>query len=178
MTKPVVAMALTIAMIVVAASAQAQDGPPQQSRRVTGVEITPFVSLGSNASSGVGAAVRWPLGSNFSLEVEMAGRWSEIIALSTSASLLFDLPTIGPATPYVAAGIGLDQYGFPVELPGHAVATQTGTAVTVNAGGGVRVPVAGSWGVRTAARWSNGIGSKAPERWRLYNGVTFGPGAR
>jgi opacity protein-like surface antigen len=172
MTKPAVVIALTIAMVVVAASAQAQDGP-QQSHAVTGVEITPFVSLGSNASSGVGAAVRWPLGSNFSLEVETAGRWSEVTALSAGVSLLFDLPTIGQATPYVAAGIGLDQYGFPVELPGRAVATQTGTTVTVNAGGGVRVPVAGNWGMRTDARWSNGIGSKAPERWRLYNGVTF-----
>ena len=135
MTKPIAVMALTtIAMVVVAASAQAQDGP-QQSRRVTYVEITPFVSLGSNASSGVGAAVRWPLGSNFSLEVETAGRWSEVTALSIGASLLFDLPAIGQATPYVAAGIGLDQYGSPVELPGGAVATQARTAVTVNAGG-------------------------------------------
>jgi hypothetical protein len=88
------------------------------------------------------------------------------------------VPSIGQATPYVAAGIGLDQYGFPVELPGRAVATQKGTAVTVNAGGGVRVPVAGNWGMRTDARWSNGIGSRAPERWRLYNGVTFGRGSR
>jgi hypothetical protein len=178
MTKPIAVMALTtIAMVVVAASAQAQDGP-QQSRRVTYVEITPFVSLGSNASSGVGAAVRWPLGSNFSLEVETAGRWSEVTAVSIGASLLFDLPAIGQATPYVAAGIGLDQYGSPVELPGGAVATQARTAVTVNAGGGVRVPAGGNWGMRTDARWSNGIGSKAPERWRLYNGVTFGHGNR
>ena len=177
MTKPVVVMALAMAMAGVAASAQAQNGP-QQSRRRPGVEITPFVSLGSNASSGVGAAVRWPLGSNFSLEVETAGRWSEVTALSASASLLFDLPTIGQATPYVAAGIGLDQYGSPVELPGGAVATQARTAVTVNAGGGVRVPAGGNWGMRTDARWSNGLGAQAPERWRLYNGMTFGRGSR
>jgi hypothetical protein len=170
MKKPVLVLALSTVVVVVSASAQAQDG-----RHPAGVEITPFVSLGSNASSGVGAAVRWPLFSNFSLEVETAGRWSEVTALSAGASLLFDLPTIGAATPYVAAGIGLDQYGFLVDSPGRAVAMQTGTAVTVNAGGGVRVPVAGNWGMRTDARWSNGIGSKAPERWRLYNGITFGP---
>jgi len=175
--KPIFVMAVTMAMVVVAASAHAQNGP-QQSRRRPGVEITPFVSLGSNASSGVGAAVRWPLGSNFSVEVETAGRWSEVTALGASASLLFDLPTIGQATPYVAAGIGLDQYGSPVELPGGAIATQAGTAVTVNAGGGVRVPMGGAWSMRTDARWSNGIGSQAPERWRLYNGVTFGRGSR
>src|SRR4029077_20308136 len=116
MTKPVVALTLAIAMVVAAASAQAQDSP-RESRRVIGVEITPFVSLGSNGASGVGAAVRWPFASNFSLEVETAGRWSEVTALGVSASLLFDLPNIGPATPYLAAGIGLDQYGSPVELP-------------------------------------------------------------
>jgi hypothetical protein len=172
MTKPVVVTAFTIALMAVTVSAKAQDRS-QQSRRETGVEITPFVSLGSNTSSGVGAAVRWPLGSNFSLEVETAGRWSEVTALGIGASLLFDLPTIGLATPYVAAGIGLDQYGFPVELPGRAVAIQSGTTLTVNAGGGVRVPLGGNWGMRTDARWSNGIGWQAPERWRLYNGLTF-----
>jgi len=168
-------MALTIALVTGAASVWAQEAPPEAgASRLRGIEITPFVSLSSNTASGIGAAVRWPLISNFSLEVETAGRWSEIAALSASANLLFDLPAFHGATPYLAAGIGLDQYGFAMTAPGGGVSPQTGTAVTVNAGGGVRVPVSDNWGMRTDARWSNGLGAKAPERWRLYNGVTYG----
>jgi hypothetical protein len=51
-------------------------------------------------------------------------------------------------------------------------------AFTLNAGGGVRVPVNDRWGVRADARWSNGIGWAAPERWRVYNGVTFRSGGK
>jgi hypothetical protein len=40
----------------------------------------------------------------------------------------------------------------------------------------VRVPVDDKWGLRADMRWSNGLGSKAPERLRLYNGITFGAG--
>src|SRR5262249_1885612 len=159
MTKAVLVTALAMTMTVVAPSARAGDDP--QPSRPVGVEITPFVSLGSNAATGVGGAVRWPLGANFSFEVETAGRWSEVTALSVGESLLYDLPSIAHATPYLATGIGLDQYGFPVELAGGSIATQTGTAVTVNAGGGVRIPVGNGWGMRTDARWSNGIGSKS-----------------
>lgn len=169
MTKPVVLGAMALALLLFTASARAQDAP-QPSR---GVEITPFMSLGSNASSGVGAAVRWPLVSNFSVELESAVRWAEVTSFGASVSLLYDLPNLGPTTPYVAAGIGLDQYGSVVEVPGRGIGLRTTTALSVNAGGGVRVPVGDNWGVRSDARWSNGLGANA-ERWRLYNGVTLG----
>jgi hypothetical protein len=77
-------------------------------------------------------------------------------------------------TPYVVGGIGLNQYAF-ADTPstGHLV-RQAGTAVSLNAGGGVRVRGGEDWGIRTDARWFNDLGRKAPERWRVYNGVTFG----
>jgi hypothetical protein len=142
-----------------------------------GPEVTPYVFLGSNASSGVGAAVRWPLPGPLSVELETAYRHSSVSPLSANVSLLFDLPSVARATPYLAAGIGLDQYAVADVAPGGRVVEQAGTAVAVNAGGGLRVRSSDNWGIRTDARWSNGLG-RAPERWRLYNGVTFGKQAR
>jgi len=40
------------------------------------------------------------------------------------------------------------------------------------------VPVDANWGIRTDARWFNGLGRDAGEHWRLYNGVTFPTGKR
>lgn len=136
------------------------------------VEVIPYVSLGSSASAGIGAGVRWPLASNFSAEIESDYRSGAPNALSANASLLFDLPRVGRATPYLAGGVGLDQYAFAEQSRGELV-VQSGTALSVNAGGGLRVPVDQNWGLRTDARWFNGVGKKAPERWRVYNGVTF-----
>ncbi len=142
------------------------------------VEITPYVSIGSLASSGVGTSVRWSLAPKLSIELDTALRQAEVTGLSSSVSLLYDLPSIGRVTPYVAGGAGFEQYGTVVELPLYGLATVKKTALTVNAGGGIRVPIADEWGFRSDARWSNGIGRDAPERWRLYNGVTFGTGGR
>ncbi len=95
-------------------------------------------------------------------------------ALNVNVGLLYDLPRMGVVTPYLAGGIGLDQYGWATDVPGHGLLIRSGTAFTVNAGGGLRVPVDENWGLRSDARWFNGVGQTAPERWRLYNGVTFG----
>jgi hypothetical protein len=103
----------------------------------------------------------------------MGYRRSEVNALTSSVSLLFDFPSIGRVVPYVAGGIGLEQYGIAVASPAGGVLTQRATALAVNAGGGVRVPLTDQWGLRTDARWSNGMGRSAPERWRMYNGITF-----
>jgi len=46
----------------------------------------------------------------------------------------------------------------------------------MNAGGGIKMPVTDSWGIRTDARWFNGLAEGAGEHWRLYNGVTFRAG--
>ncbi len=86
--------------------------------------------------------------------------------------------TIGRVTPYVAAGVGLDQYAYAETAPSGAMVADFGTAFSVNAGGGVRIRGDETWGMRTDARWFNGIGRKAPERLRLYNGVTFNPKGR
>jgi len=159
-----------------AGAAQAQEAAPVGQSR-DGVEVTSFVALGST-TSGIGAAVRWPLCANFSVEWEMSQRYAELNALGTSVSLLFDLPKIGAATPYVAGGLGIEQYGYATSGPSASILKHAATAVTVNAGGGVRVPVDDTWGVRADMRWSNGLGSQAPERLRLYNGITFAPGKR
>jgi len=157
------------AALAITTSARAQDGSAHE-----GAEVTPYLFLGSNASSGVGAAVRWPLPGQFSLEVETNYRASEVSPASAYLSLLFDLPQIGRVTPYVAAGVGLDQYTFADSSSGRQLAVQSGTALSVNAGGGIRVRSGDSWGIRTDARWSNGLGARAPEKWRVYNGVMFG----
>jgi opacity protein-like surface antigen len=178
MTTPIARIALTlVAVLVFAVSAGAQDNG-DAARSLSPVEITPYVALGSNGSSGVGGAVRWPLGSRFSLELETGYRRAEIDGLTTSLSLLYDLPAWGRLTPYAVAGTGIEQFGTVFQSPDGRLATRKGTALTINAGGGVRVAVNDRWGVRTDARWSNGLGWQAPERWRLYNGITFGRSGR
>ena len=171
MAKQSVLVVLACAILSAATSARAQDDPGQANSRPA-VEITPFVFLGSNASSGVGAAVRWPTVSPLSFELETTYRPAETNALGFNLSMLYDLPRMGRATPYVAAGVGLDQYNT-AEFVGGRFVAQRNTAVTVNAGGGLRVQADENWGIRTDARWVNGLGRTAPEKWRLYNGVTF-----
>ena len=175
MTKQGVLVTLACAILTTATSVRAQESS-QQATRSPAAEATPFVALGSG--TGVGAAVRWPLGSSpFSAELETSYRRVEIGALSFNLSLLYDLPKLGPAVPYVAGGIGLDQYGT-AELVAGKVLARERTAFSVNAGGGIRVKTAENWGVRTDARWFKDVGRMAPERWRLYNGVTLGGAAR
>ena len=112
-----------------------------------------------------------------SVEVDTALREAEVTGLTSSVSLLYDLPSIGRVTPYVAGGIGVEQYGAVAQSP-FGLATVKKTTFTLNAGGGVSIPIDEAWGFRADARWSNGLGMQAPERWRVYNGVTFGPGGR
>ena len=139
----------------------------------TAFEITPHVAIGPAGETGAGAAVRWPIGSRFSIEFDAGYRRAEITALYSNLGLLFDLPSIGRATPYLAAGIGLHQYGYAEMSPAGTPVSHSATTVAVNAGGGVRVPVTENWGVRADARWQNGLGRNAPERWRVVNGVSF-----
>ena len=149
-----------------------------QSRPDAQIEVTPYAFLGSDASGGVGGAVRWPLPAHLSVEFESSVRRSEVAPFSANVSLLFDFPELGRVTPYVAGGVGLDQYAFAEQFNSGNIVAHAGTAVSVNAGGGVRIRSNENWGIRTDARWINGIGQRAPERWRLYNGVTFGGGSR
>jgi hypothetical protein len=142
----------------------------------TAVAITPFVSLGSLFSSRVGAAIAFPWTDRMSLEAEVGYRREELNALSAHLSVLHDLPRIGRVTPYLAAGIGLEEYGVFVKQPNGGLATLARTAIAVNAGGGVKAPVNDRWGVRTDARWFNGLGEQAGEHWRVFNGVTVKAG--
>ena len=142
------------------------------------VEVTPYASLGSYPSSRVGAAVAFRLTPNLSVESEVGYRKDVTGRLSATASVLYDLPRIRRFKPYLAAGAGLEEYTTASRLPDGTFVTQGRTAFAINAGGGVKVPVNDHWGIRTDARWFNGLGSHAGEHWRFYNGVTFPTGRR
>jgi hypothetical protein len=172
MTKHRVVVVFAWAILGIAGTALAQ-GDPGRAGSNGQPEITPYAFLGSNASGGVGGAVRWPLPAHLSLELESSMRRGGVAAFSTSFSLLFDFPTIGRVTPYAAGGVGLDQYVVADQSSGGPLVVQPRTGVSVNAGGGIRIRGDENWGVRTDARWINGLGQRAPEKWRLYNGVTF-----
>ena len=142
------------------------------------VEVTPYVSLGSYPSPRVGVSIAFPLTQKLSVESEVGYRHDMTGALSLSAALLYDLPRIGRVLPYLAAGAGLEQYATAFQLPGGALAAQRRTAFAINAGGGLKVSVNDNWGIRTDARWFNGLGRDAGEHWRIYDGVTFRTGRR
>jgi hypothetical protein len=145
------------------------------------VEVTPFVALGSTGASPLGVAVVFPVTSTLAIESEVGYRRAEgrIHALSSSASLLWDLPRIGRVTPYLAAGAGLSQYGAPIVSPsGYPFATQSGTTVTVNAGGGLKTRIDDKVDLRTDARWFKSFGRYGSEHVRLAHGVAFDVGKR
>lgn len=145
------------------------------------VEVTPYVALGSSAASPVGAAVTFPVTPTISVETDVAYRRGEgrIHALSTSTSLLYALPRVGASTPYVAAGIGLAQYGSPVfASSGPPIGTQSRVALTMNAGGGVRMPMNDTLDLRTDARWFKSFGHQGSEQFRVAQGIAFDVGKR
>jgi hypothetical protein len=143
-------------------------------------EVTPYVALGSAGSAPVGVAVTFPIASALALETDMAYRRTEgIHALSTNASLVAFLPRVGHAAPYVAAGIGLSQYGAPVfASAGPPIGTEPRLTLTVNAGGGVSMPVNDTFRLRTDARWFKSLGKYGSEEFRVGQGISFGGGKR
>jgi hypothetical protein len=162
-------------LLAIAPFAHAQ-GRSSEPRSYAPVEATAYGILGPSATSGIGAAVRWPLAGNFSAEVDTSYRLGAVNGVNANVSLLFDVVHIGPVTPYLATGIGTEQYGVPEHTSSGALVSRATTALAVNAGGGVRVRANEHWGVRSDARWSNGLGGSAPEKFRVYSGVTFGSG--
>ena len=145
------------------------------------VEVTPYVALGSAAASPVGVAVTFPVTSTLSVETDVAYRRAEgrIHALSSSTSLLYSLPRVGQSTPYVAAGVGLSQYGAPVfSSNGRPIGTQPSVAMTVNAGGGVKMPMNEKLDLRTDARWFKSFGRQGSEQFRVAQGISFDVGKR
>ena len=145
------------------------------------VEVTPYVALGSAAASPVGVAVTFPVTSTLSVETDVAYRRGEgrIHALSSSTSLLRSLPRVGQSTPYVAAGVGLSQYGAPVfSSNGRPIGTQPSVAMTVNAGGGLKMPMNEKLDLRTDARWFKSFGFQGSEQFRVAQGISFDVGKR
>jgi hypothetical protein len=162
-----------VALTPAAWPAAAQDPQP--------VEVTPYVALGSAGVSPVGAAVTLPATSTLGVETDVAYRRGEgrIHALSTNTSLLWILPRAGQSTPYVAAGVGLSQYGAPVfSSDGPPIGTQSRVAMTVNAGGGLKMPVNDKLDLRTDARWFKSFGKQGSEQFRVAQGISFGAGKR
>jgi hypothetical protein len=140
------------------------------------LEVTPYAALGSPGVSPVGAAVAFPVTSTLSLETDVAYRRGEgrIHALSTHTSLLWLLPRAGQSTPYVAAGIGLSQYGAPIfSSDGPPIGTESRVAVTVNTGGGLKMPMNDKLDLRTDARWFKSFGKQGSEQFRLAQGISF-----
>ena len=145
------------------------------------VEVTPYVALGSAAAAPVGTAVTFPVTPTISVETDVAYRRGEgrIHALSSSTSLLYFLPRVGRSTPYLAGGVGLSEYGAPVlSSSGRPIATEPRVALTVNAGGGIKVPMNEALDLRTDARWFKSFGRQGSEQFRVAQGVSFDVGKR
>src|SRR5262245_3184822 len=160
-----------VAFIVGALPAGAQDAPP--------VEVTPYVAVGTSAASPVGAAVTFPVTSTIGVETDVAYRRGEgrIHALSSSTSLLYSLPRVGRSTPYVAAGVGLSQYGAPVfSSNGPPIGTEPRLTMTVNAGGGLKMPMNDKLDLRTDARWFKSFGRQGSEQFRVAQGSSVDVG--
>jgi hypothetical protein len=156
-------------------SAQPAAAQSTDSHAVGPVEVTPFASFGSYPSSRMGAAVTFPWTRNLSVESEIGWRLTSG-DLSASAGMLYNLPKIARVTPYVATGVGLAPYWRSFPAPTADPVSLQQTSFTVNAGGGIEIPVTQNWGLRTDARWFNGVAQGAGEYWRLYYGVSFRAG--
>jgi hypothetical protein len=152
---------------------------PVGAQDVKTVEITPYVALGSAAASPVGAAVTFPVTSTLSIETDLAYRRGEghIYALSSNVSLLYFLPHVGQSTPYVVGGVGLAQYGAPAfSASGRPIGTERRLALTVNAGGGLKMPINEELDLRTDARWFKSFGRQGSEQFRVAQGISFDVG--
>ena len=154
---------------------------PVGAQDVKTVEVTPYVALGSAAASPVGAAVTFPVTSTLSVETDVAYRRGEgnMNALSSNISLLYFLPRVGRSTPYVVGGVGLSQYGAPVfSSNGPPIGTEPHVALTVNAGGGLKMPMNEKLDWRTDARWFKSFGRQGSEQFRVAQGLSFDVGKR
>ena len=165
-TKKIAVFAMLALLAAINASAQ----------QAASVEVTPYVGFGSAAASPVGVAVTFPLTTHFNVESDVAYRNGEggIHALSSSVSLLYDLPRLRRVTPYLATGIGLSQYGAPLfGASGPPIGTESRVRVTMNAGGGVKTPINDALDLRTDARWFKSLGRQGSEQFRVAQGISF-----
>ena len=154
---------------------------PAGAQDVKTVEVTPYVGLGTAGASPVGTAITFPITSTLSVETDVAYRRGEgdIHALSSSISLLYFLPRVGKAIPYVAGGVGLAQYGAPVfSSNGRPIGAESSVAATVNAGGGLKMSMNDKLDLRTDARWFQSFGRQGSEQFRVAQGISFDVGKR
>ena len=157
---------------------------PVKAQEARTVEVTPYVAVGSAAASPIGIAFTFPVTSTLSFETDVAYRRGEgnINALSINANLLYFLPRVGQATAYVVGGVGLSQYGAPVfSSNGPPIGTETRIAPTVNAGGGLKMPMSETLDLRTDARWFKSFGlppGQGSEQFRVAQGLSFDVGKR
>ena len=156
---------------------------PARAQEAPAVAVTPFVAMGTDGASPVGAAIRFPISSALSVETDMSYRRGEgnIHAPSTNASLLFSLPRAGRFTPYAAAGAGLSRYGAPVLFRPVDGDLQLGTAsrlaATVNFGGGLTTRITDRMDFRTDVRWFHSAQQQS-DQFRVALGVSFNVGKR
>ena len=154
---------------------------PAAAQEARTVEVTPYVALASEAASPVGAAVTIPVTPWLAVETDVGYRNGEgrIPALSSNVSLLWLLPRVGQSIPYVAGGVGLAQYGSPVfSADGPPIGTLSRLTPTINAGGGVKIPMNDSLDLRTDARWFKSFGKQRSEQFRVAQGISFDVGKR
>lgn len=167
------AMVAVVAGVIGVAPAWAQDAEH--------VQLTPYVAIGTAGAAPVGVAVTFPVTQALNVETDVAYRRGEgdIHALSSSVSLLWLLPRIGDSQPYAAGGVGLSQYGAPVlSSSGFPIGTVSSIALTVNAGGGLTVPMNEKLDWRTDARWFKSFGREGSEQFRVAQGISFDMGRR
>ena len=168
---------LTGVLLALATGAAAQ-GPPAQDSLSTDrlpVEVSTFLSVGDRDASGTGVTARLPVRWRLSFEVEVGWRLEAVSGLSASGNLALDLRKPGRVTPYVIGGAGIDRYTVGADWPQLGLTTQLTSALSVNGGGGVRIPINARWGMRGDARISEDIG-RGPTRWRVFYGVTANVG--
>jgi hypothetical protein len=157
---------------------------PVEAQEARTVEVTPYVAVGSAAASPIGVAFTFPITSTLSFETDVAYRRGEggINALSLNANLLYFLPRVGQSTAYVVGGVGLSQYGAPVfSSNGPPIGTESALAMTVNAGGGLKMPMNEKLDLRTDARWFKSFGlppGQGSEQFRVAQGLSFDVGKR
>src|SRR5215207_7407136 len=143
---------LTSALIGTAAIAAAQEANPSPAAagRMR-VEVASFLSVGGDDMSSTGAALRFPIGSRFGVEIETEWPLQSVSGLNATGNLVVDLPKMGRSTPYAIGGAGINRYTVTFDVPGLGSLTNLTSDLAVNAGGGVRIPVSDRWGMRTDA---------------------------
>jgi hypothetical protein len=153
---------------------------PASAQDARAVEVIPYVGIGTAGAAPVGTAVSFPVTSTLSIESDVGYRRGEgdRHALSTSASLLYALPRLGQSTPYVAAGVGVAQFGTPLLSADGPVGTLPRMALTVHAGGGMKMPMHDNLDLRTDARWFRSLGRDGSEQFRVAQGIGFDIGKR